>query len=146
MIKWKDRTVDRLRDYGLQKAAVESIPMELQRLQLESVAIRSAAVDGVAVKGSGGRDDRMLWNLMQREDMERNLGMAKQYVAFVEHGLAALEAEEIRTLERVYIYTERDVIERLREEWGMMEKRSVYKRLDKILYKLTVAMYGTVAS
>lgn len=146
MEKWKDRTVDKLRDYGLQKAAVESIPFELERLAIESVAIRSATVDTTPVKGGGGREERMLWNIMQRDAMERNLSMAKQYVAFVEHGLAALDAEEIRTLERVYIYTERNVIERLREEWGMAEKRSVYKRLDKILYRLTVAMYGMEAS
>lgn len=146
MQKWKDRVVDRLRDLGLQKAALESIPLELERLRIESVAIRGSAVDGVAVKGSGGRDDRMLWNIMQREALERNLEMAGQYVAFVERGLAALEEEEARVVERVYILGEPDVIERLREEWGMMEKRSVYKRLDKILYRLTVAMYGMAVS
>ncbi|MBQ7345347.1 MAG: hypothetical protein IJW45_04705 [Oscillospiraceae bacterium] len=145
MVRWKDRCVDMLRDLGLQRAACESIPLELKRLELEGVAIRCAATDGVTVKSSG-RQDRMLWNLVQREDLERNLQMAKQYVAFVERGLGALDPQEARTLERVYVLGERDVIEHLREEWAMMEKRSVYKRLDRILYRLTVAMYGMEVS
>ena len=145
MVKWKDRAVDMLRDLGLQRAACENLPVELKRLELESVAIRCGTMDGVAVK-SGGRQDKMLWNLVQREDLERNLQMAKQYVAFVERGLGALDPQEARTLERVYVLGERDVIEHLREEWAMMEKRSVYKRLDRILYRLAVAMYGMEVS
>lgn len=145
MVRWKDRCVDMLRDLGLQRAACENIPLELKRLELESVAIRCGATDGVAVK-SDGRQDKMLWNLVQREDLERNLRIAKQYVAFVERGLAALDVQEARTLERVYVLGERDVIEHLREEWAMVEKRSVYKRLDRILYRLAVAMYGMEVS
>lgn len=146
MEKWKDRTVDKLRDYPLQKAAMESIPLELKRLELESTAIRAAATDGVAVKTGGGRNDRLIWNIMQRQALERNLEMAKQSVEFVEHGLSALLPEEIETLERVYLRPERNVVEQLREEWDMAEKRSVYKRLDKMLYRLTLAMYGMEAS
>ena len=146
MQKWKDRVVDRLRDLGMQRAALEAIPLELERLQIESVSIRGSGVDGVAVKGGGDREDRMLWNIMQREALERNLEMAGKYVEFVERGLAALEEEEALVVERVYVRGEPDVIERLREEWEMAEKRSVYKRLDKILYRLTVAMFGMAVS
>lgn len=146
MQKWKDRVVDRLRDLGMQRAALEAIPLELERLQIESVSIRGSGVDGVAVKGGGDREERMLWNIMQREALERNLEMAGKYVEFVERGLAALEEEEVLVVERVYVRGEPDVIERLREEWEMAEKRSVYKRLDKILYRLTVAMFGMAVS
>ena len=146
MQKWKDRVVDRLRDLGMQRAALEAIPLELERLQIESVSIRGSGVDGVAVKGGGDREERMLWNIMQREALEWNLEMAGKYVEFVERGLAALEEEEALVVERVYVRGEPDVIERLREEWEMAEKRSVYKRLDKILYRLTVAMFGMAVS
>ncbi|MBQ2244981.1 MAG: hypothetical protein IIV61_07320 [Oscillospiraceae bacterium] len=146
MQKWKDHVVDRLRDLGMQRAALEAIPLELERLQIESVSIRGSGVDGVAVKGGGDREERMLWNIMQREALERNLEMAGKYVEFVERGLAALEEEEALVVERVYVRGEPDVIERLREEWEMAEKRSVYKRLDKILYRLTVAMFGMAVS
>lgn len=147
MEKWKDRTVDKLKDYPLQKAALESIPVEIKRLEIESTAIRAAAGDGVHVQGSGGsRDGRLIYNIMQRQALERNLEMAQQSVAFVERGLSALLPEEIETLERIYIRPQRNIIEQLREEWDMAEKRSVYKRLDKMLYRLTLAMYGLEAS
>lgn len=146
MEKWKGKVLDKLRDVGLQRAALESIPLELERLELERTAIHSSAAEDVKVKGSGGRQERLLWNMMQRQALEQNLQLARQYVAFVERGLAALEDEEVRVLERVYMRPEKDVIEHLTEEWGFAEKRSVYKRLDKIVYRLTLAMYGMEAS
>ena len=147
MEKWKDRVIDKLRDYDLQKAAIDGIPFEIKRLEIESVSIRSASADGAPVRGGGnGREERMLWNIMQRDDMRRNLDMATQYVAHVERGLAVLDQDEIRVLDRMYIHPERNAVERLRDEWGMVERHSVYRRLDKILYKLAVAMYGVITS
>ena len=147
MEKWKSRAIDKLRDYGLQKTALASIPHEVKRLEIESVSIRSATVDGSPVKGGGnGREERMLWNIMQRDDLMRNQRMAEEYIAFVESGLAVLSSEEKLAIERMYIYPERDAVERLRNEWGLEDKRSVYKRIDKAIYKLTVAMYGMESS
>lgn len=100
----------------------------------------------VTVKGSGPRQDKYLWNLVERQALEQNLELARGYVAFVEQGLQALDEEERQVLERVYVFREPDVIETLREEWGMLEKRSVYKRLDRIVHRLTLAMYGIEAS
>lgn len=147
MEKWKDRVIDKLRDYGLQKAAVEGLPLEIKRLEIESVSIRSAGADGAAVRGGGsGREERMLWNIMQRDTMQWNLEMATHYVAHVERGLAVLDEAEVCVLERMYIRPERNAVDRLQDEWGMMERHSVYRRLDRILYKLALAMYGVTAS
>ena len=146
MEKWKDRVVEKLKELPLQRNAVQSIPLEIRRLELERDGLGSSLSGEVAVKRSGRSGERLLWNVVQREALERNLELAKGYVAFVERGLEALEAEEREVLERVYVLREPDVVENLREEWEMMEKRSVYKRLDRILYRLTLAMYGVEAS
>lgn len=146
MEKWKDRVVEKLKELPLQRNAVQSIPLEIRRLELERDGLGSSLSGEVAVKRSGRPGERLLWNVVQREALERNLELAKGYVAFVERGLEALEAEEREVLERVYVLREPDVVENLREEWEMMEKRSVYKRLDRILYRLTLAMYGVEAS
>lgn len=146
MEKWKDRVVEKLKELPLQRNAVQSIPLELRRLELERDGIGSSLSGEVAVKHSGRPGERLLWNVIQREALERNLELAKGYVAFVERGLEGLDDEEREVLERVYVLREPDVVENLREEWGMMEKRSVYKRLDRILYRLTLAMYGVEAS
>lgn len=130
MEKWKERTVDRLRDYTLQKAALEAIPLELDRLRRQ--ADRSPG--------------QALQRRMEIFQMEQNLDMAGGYVAFLDRGLAALTREERDVLRRVYMDREEDVIESLRAEWELVEKRSVYKRLDKILYRLTLALFGTERS
>ena len=130
MEKWKERTVDRLRDYPLQKAALEAIPLELDRLRRQ--ADRSPG--------------QALQRRMEIFQMEQNLDMAGGCVAFLDRGLAALTREERDVLRRVYMDREEDVIESLRAEWELVEKRSVYKRLDKILYRLTLALFGTERS
>ena len=130
MEKWKERTVDRLRDYPLQKAALEAIPLELDRLRRQ--ADRSPG--------------QALQRRMEIFQMEQNLDMAGGYVAFLDRGLAALTRKERDVLRRVYMDREEDVIESLRAEWELVEKRSVYKRLDKILYRLTLALFGTERS
>ena len=130
MEKWKERTVDRLRDYPLQKVALEAIPLELDRLRRQ--ADRSPG--------------QALQRRMEIFQMEQNLDMAGGYVAFLDRGLAALTREERDVLRRVYMDREEDVIESLRAEGELVEKRSVYKRLDKILYRLTLALFGTERS
>lgn len=143
MEDWKRKTLDKLRDYGLQKVALESIPHELKRLEIESVSIHSATADGTPVNGGGSRrEERLLWNFMQQEDLKRNLEMAKEAVAFVDSGLTVLDDNALRAVKQMYIYPERGAVERLRNEWGLEDPRTVYKRLDKILYKLSTAMYG----
>lgn len=147
MEKWKQKVIDKLKDYGLQKTALDNIPHELKRLEIENASIRSATADGAPVKGGGnGRESRMIWNIMHRDDLNRNLRMAMEYVSFVNGGLSVLNADEIIALERMWIYQERGAVERLQNEWGLEDKRSVYKRLDKILYKVTIAMYGMESS
>lgn len=146
MEKWKDRVVEKLKELPLQRNAIASIPLELRRLELEQTSIGSSMSNPVTVKGSGPRQDKYLWNLVERQALEQNLELARGYVAFVEQGLQALDEEERQVLERVYVFREPDVIETLREEWGMLEKRSVYKRLDRIVHRLTLAMYGIEAS
>ena len=147
MENWKQRVRDKLCDYGLRKVALDNIPREIKRLEIESVSIRSATADGLPVKGGGnGREARMLWNIMQREDLKRNMQMATEFVTFVDGGLSVLTTEERRAVEMMYIYPQRNAAEQLRNEWALEDKRSVYKRMDKILYKLTIAMYGVETS
>ena len=147
MENWKQKVKEKLLDYGLQKVAIDNIPHEIKRLEIENVSIRSATADGSPVKGGGnGREARILWNIMQREDLKRNMQMAIEYVTFVDTGLSVLTAEEKRVVEMMYIYPQRNAVEQLRNELGLEDKRSVYKRMDKILYKITLAMYGVESS
>lgn len=50
---WKFKAIDKLRDYPLKAAAIQSLQEELQRLELEATNIRSATADATPVQGGG---------------------------------------------------------------------------------------------
>ena len=63
-------------------------------------------------------------------------------MARIESALALLDDTERHVATVMYIDRQRGAVERLREELGLDDERSVYKRADKVLRKLTIALYG----
>ncbi len=140
---WKFKAADKLRDYDAQKAALLNLPEEIKRLESEACSIKSATADGTPVKGGGsGREDRLLSNIVKREELKALLHRASLAVATVERGLAVLNPDERHMLEVMYIAREKGYIERLMDEYGLMEESSLYKRANKALRHFTIAMYG----
>lgn len=144
---WKKRAIDRLRDYRGQLVAIDNIRDQIKALESEATSIHSAARDSTPVKGGGStREDRMLSNIVMRDELKSNYFRTTKYVECVNRGLGVLEKEDRDLLERAYIYGERGYAERMVEELGLEDVRSVYKRLDKALYRMTIAMYGVTES
>lgn len=143
---WKFRAIDKLKDYTAQKAALQSLPEEIARLESEAYSIKSATSDGTPVKGGGsGREDRLLSNIVKREEHKAMLHRATLAVGVVERGLAVLNREERLILDRFYIHPNRGNVDRLCEEL-MCEQATVYRRRDKALYHFTVCLYGCTES
>ena len=140
---WKYRAIDKLKDYMAQKAALQSLPEEIARLESEAYSIKSATGDGTPVKGGGsGREDRLLSNIVKREEHKAMLHRATLAVGMVDRGLSVLNQEERHILGSMYIIRENGCIERLMEEFNLQEESSLYKRANKALLHFTVAMYG----
>ena len=147
MEDWKYKVKDKLRDYTAQLNAVETLPDELRRLESEYISIKAANTDATPVQGGGTtQEDRALSNIVRRQEIEAMLYRAKKSVAFVEAALARLSEEERLVLELMYINRQRGAVGRLREELHLEDERSVYKRADKALTHLTIAMYGATES
>lgn len=143
MAQWKYDVKELLCRYRLRQSAVETLPLELMRLELESDGLRAAASDTTPVQGGGTViEDRMLSNITRRENTARALDEARLEVERLEIALAELSADERRVLDLMYIDRQRGSVERLREELGLEDERSVYKRADRALRKLTIALYG----
>lgn len=143
MEDWKYKAIDKLRDYPLQKSALLNLPEEIARLESEACSIKSATGDGTPVKGGGsGREERLLSNIVKREEHKAMLRRAKLAVSMVDRGLDALSAEEKHILDVMYIVGEKGKVERLLDELGLQEESSLYKRVNKVLQRFTVAMYG----
>ena len=141
-MNWKHEAIDKLKGYDAHKAALISIPEEIQRLESAARSIRSATSDGTAVSGGGNkREDMLLSNIVLREELERQLDQAKQWVSVVERSLEILDNEEKRILELMYIHRRSGSVEQLCSELSI-EKTSVYRYRDTALHKFTTAMYG----
>lgn len=140
---YKFRAQDRLKDYSLQKNAVLNLTEEIMRLKSEASSIKSATGDGTSVKGGGsGREERLLSNFVKKEECRLLLNRAKHAVRMVDRGLSALSAEDKHLLDVMYAINEPKKVERLMQELGLQEPSSLYKRVNKALYRFTVAMYG----
>lgn len=144
---WKYKAIDKLKGYSAQKASLTSLPEEIARLESEAYSIKSATADGTPVKGGGsGREDRLLSNIVQREEHKQMLSRAKMSVAGIERGLAVLDKDERRILERMYIFPEVGAVQRIMDDYNLAETSSAYKRVNKALLRFTVAMYGATES
>lgn len=143
MREWKYDVRDKLSDYPRQLNAVETLPDEIRRLESEYTSLHGAIYDNTPVQGGGTPyEDKLLRNIILRGDTERQLQRARLAVEFVESALNTLTHEERHIVDVMYISRQRGATERLRQELGLEDERSVYKRVDKILKKLTIAMYG----
>jgi hypothetical protein len=75
---WKFKAIDKLRDYPLKAAAIQSLQEELQRLELEATNIRNATADATPVQGGGStREDKLLSNIIHRDEIKRMIAGAK---------------------------------------------------------------------
>lgn len=144
---WKYKAIDKLKDYQAQKVALLNIPDEIARLESEARSIRSATADGTPVKGGGsGREDRLLSNIVKREECKAMLERAKYAVRTVDRGLSVLSQDERHILDTMYIMREKGCVSRLMDELGLQEESSLYKRVNKALLHFTIAMYGATES
>jgi DNA-directed RNA polymerase specialized sigma24 family protein len=137
---WKFKAIDKLRDYPLKAAAIQSLQEELQRLELEATNIRSATADATPVQGGGSsREDKLLSNIIHRDEIKRMIAGAKLACNVVNTSLAALDAAERDLLTDMYILS--GGTPRIAEMLGL-DERSVYRRADRALRRFVIALYG----
>lgn len=140
---WKFKAIDKLKDYMAQKVSTQNLREEIARLESESNSIKSATADGTPVKGGGsGREDRLLSNMVRREEHKAMLRRATLSVKMVERGLSVLSEDERHILDEMYIVREKGYVERLMAKYNLQEESSLYKRANKALLHFTLAMYG----
>lgn len=140
---WKYEVKDELKDYNGIANAVATLPDELQQLELEFTAIRSSTSDTTPVQGGGtAYEDKLLNNIVKRGQSTTAYERAKLRKSRIDAGLSVLNPDERHILDVMYIDRQRNAVSRLCEELHLEDERSVYKRVDKALRKVVIAMYG----
>ncbi len=140
-MKWKTEAMEKLRRYDAMRQALRNIPEEIERLRDDVRSLRGVATDRTPVKGGSRREDALIDNVVQRQELEWTLKQVKRWLSVTDRGLLALTPEERLVLQRLYLYPERGAMDRLCTELGM-EQSSVYRKRDEALRHFTVAMYG----
>lgn len=141
-MKWKNEAMDKLRKYDAMQMAKKNIPEEIRRLKSEATAMRRASLDTPFVRSSyGRREEQMLNNIAQRQELEWTLKQVKHWLSVTDRGLLALPEDERLVLQRLYLYPEKGAVDRLCAELGV-EQSSIYRKRDQALERFTVAMYG----
>ena len=139
---WKPIAIEKLRQYEAKKHALQAIPDEIAQLESAAQSIHSATADGTPVQGGGStREDRLLSNIVHRQELEQALQQAQHWVHQVDGALDLLSQEEQRILDGFYIHPARGNVERLCCELGC-EKATVYRRRETALRHFTTALYG----
>ena len=134
--------MEKLRRYDIMRQALRNIPEEIERLKEEATILRSASTDSIYVRGSGGRqEDARINNIVQRQELERNLLRVRQWLDVTERGLFALDEDERTILQHLYLYPQKGALDRLCTELGL-EQSSVYRKRDQALHRFTAAIYG----
>ena len=142
-MNWKSESKEELREYEAKRIAVESIPEEIRQLKGQMVKLGGSSSSS-PVKGGGSQwEDRQINLIVKMEKLKTSLGYARDWVARVERGLAALTDEERLILDRFYINPAKGNVDRLCGELHL-EKTAVYCRNDAALRKYTLARYGCV--
>lgn len=143
---WKKEAAEKLMEYEARRKALESIPQEIHRLELDYTGLRSSSADTIPAHGSGSRrEDAMLSNIVRREELARQLESARQWVALTDGGLATLDGEDRLVLDKFFIHRHKGACEELCEDLDR-EKAQVYRRRDRALRKFTLALYGVTES
>ena len=141
-MNWKAEAKEKLRRYDAMRLATINIPEEVQRLEVDAQAIRSANLDGAVVSGGGNRrEDALLNNIIHRQELLWTLEQAQLWLKTTDRALSALSSEEKLLLHRLYIYPEMGAPERLCKALGV-ETSSIYRRRDKALRHFPLAYYG----
>lgn len=146
-MEWKYEAMEKLKEYTAVKAALVNIPEEISRLEMEARSIKSATADGTPVKGGGsGRENRLLSNIVKRQELGEMLIRAKKAVEIVERGLDVLTEDERSLLDRLYIHPESGGRERLMAERCLTDPSSLNKQINKALRHFTKALTGGMES
>lgn len=145
-MNWKQEAIEKLEQYDARKQSLQSIPAEIARLESVAQRIRRVQTDGVSVKSSsGGGEDMLLNNIIQREELEWSLEQAQRWVGLVDSSLSVLDDEERLILDRFYIRSEKGAADRLASDLAM-DVKTVYRRKDAALRRFTIALWGCVES
>ena len=143
-MNWKFLAMEKLQRFPAMRQAISSLSDEIRQLELSMEGIKSPSLLAVAAGSRGsGKEDKLLNDLVYRQELQHALEWACQWVRTVEGALSCLTEEEVMVLQKSYMSQEQDL-----HPWisMQMERTTFYRKRDKALENFTLSLYGTIQS
>ena len=141
-MNWKQEAKERLSRLSALQEACRNIPAQIKQLENEIYRIKAAGIGPVSGNGGYSRgEDRLLNNMVCRQELSWALTRTRQTVRLIENALRQLDRQEYLILYRLYINPKDKPLEQLCQELEM-EKSSIYRRRDRALERFTLSLYG----
>ena len=145
-MNWKDEAIGKLQKFEAIRQSLSSIPQEIAQLEVESVSFSR----GISVLPSGsrnvrGQEQRVLNNLVLRQELQWSLDRARNWIETVSKALETLTPQQRQVLYVFFIHPDPNGLDGICQDL-QLEKSSVYRHRDKALERFALAMYGAVES
>ena len=143
-MKYTDWLIPRLRNLEAERRALVNIPDRIKALEISFGAIRAVATDGEPVSGgTSRREELLLENIAERDELKHNLRITRAEVRQVENALNSLSPEEKTVIDKFYINRPQNHVESLCQELHI-ERTQVYRIKDQALIKMARQLFGQV--
>ncbi len=141
-MNWKNEAIEQLTKYDAMVEATKNIPEQIRILDLDIKSLQARPTYAVSKgKTSGPADDRIINNIIKRQQLEKSYKNALAWVRTTDRAMSVLLPSDRKILEGMYIRPEKGIVASLCECLGM-EQSSVYRHRDHALYHFTIALYG----
>ena len=143
-MKYTDWLIPRLRNLEQVRYSIPTMEQRIAVLRSQFGALRSATTDGTPVQGGGnGREDALIGNIAERQQLEKNLQFAREEVAELDAAMAQLSPDERKVLDKFYVRRKRFTADALADELHC-DRATVYRIRDRGLVALARCLYGRV--
>lgn len=139
---WRMQAINDLQTLNANRQALINIPQRISELEAQSTRIRSATADGIPAKGGGsGRENMLLNNITEREELQDTLDAIRKQVAKIDRALSVLTDAERRILQVRFIDREPGALSKLSRELDL-DERTVRNRQTDALKLFAIAIRG----
>lgn len=136
------QVVERLCNYEIMCVAVKNLQEQIQWLKLHQEGLHAVRTDRVVVQCQSDRaEERLLEDIEQRRKLEIALENTRRWLQITDRALQTLSKEEQLILRKLYICKTAGAISVLCQRL-QLEKSSIYRKRDRALDKLVLALYG----
>lgn len=143
-MRYTDWLIPRLKNLEQVRYSIPAMEGRIAVLRSQFGALRSTTTDGTPVQGgSSGREDALIGNIAERQQLERNLQFARAEVAELDAAMAQLSPDERTVLEKFYVRRQRYSADALADELHC-DRATVYRIRDRALIALARMLYGLV--